>query len=77
MGWITMSKPGDKYGPCKRKCKHKDCEATRKEAGTPCLHCGEPIGYETKYYCDNSDGTRRLEHFVCAWEAEEKRRKAM
>lgn len=81
MGWIALAKPGDKYGPCKKPCKHLDCVASRKEAETRCIHCDKAIGYETKYYTNtNYDESGKLlsrayEHFACAWVAEEKRRK--
>ena len=83
MGWIMLSKPGDKYGPCKKPCKHKDCEASRIEASTPCYLCHKPIGYENKFYIETyyeDDGKltgRCYSHFVCAHVEVEKLRKAM
>jgi hypothetical protein len=81
MGWITNAAPGTKYGPCKKPCKHKDCEAARIEASTECYLCHKPIGYETKFYCDTFYGDageltgRTYRHFLCAIrEAEAKRR---
>lgn len=82
MGWIALAAPGDKFGPCKKPCKHTDCAASRKEAETPCIHCSKPIGYDTRFYTNtNHDESGKLlsrayEHFTCAWEAIERTRKA-
>ena len=82
MGWIMNAKPGDKYGPCKGECKHKDCASLREEASIPCYLCNKPIGYETKFYCDTlyDDATGKLtgrtySHFLCTWEDVEKKRR--
>jgi hypothetical protein len=74
-----ISKPGTKYGPCVGKCKRKDCAAMREEASIPCIHCGKPIGYETKFHCDTfrDDGWlmgRVYSHFVCALKDAEAKR---
>lgn len=72
MGWITNAAPGTKFGPCKKPCKHRDCEASRVEATTECYLCHKHIGYETKFYCDTfygDDGKmtgRVYRHFLCA-----------
>lgn len=73
MGWITLPTPGTKYGPCKGKCKHTDCAATRTEAETPCRYCKKPIGFDTKFYTDRDEtkvgGGTLYSHFVCAHKA--------
>ena len=40
---------GEEIGPCVKPCQHKDCAQTRQMAAAPCIHCGEPIGYETAF----------------------------
>lgn len=42
--------PGTEYGPCVSACEHRDCAATRTTAESVCPLCGDPIGYETRYY---------------------------
>lgn len=49
MRWLTLPKPGTKYGPCQEPCSHTDCEATREMAATICHYCGQPIGYDTPF----------------------------
>jgi len=46
----TLAAPGEKYGPCKEACKHKDCAAIRAMAESLCLGCEKPIGYSTAFY---------------------------
>jgi len=41
---------GDKYGPCKTDCKHKDCAEARKMARSICPKCQKAIGYEIRFY---------------------------
>lgn len=65
MGWSSIAKPGDEFGPCKTECRHVDCAAARKEAEAVCITCGEPIGYETPRYGLVSRGDQ--EHARCAW----------
>lgn len=75
MGWITIPKPGDDYGPCPDEaCKHRDCAANRRDAMWVCRLCGLPIGYDTKCYGDaghpewkEDGGGRQLVHAVCLW----------
>lgn len=50
-----LSAPGTEYGPCDTVCKHYDCKDTRALAAAPCLHCGEPIGYEVPFYDLSAD----------------------
>lgn len=54
MAFSVLSKPGTKFGPCKKACKHADCAATRKIAESLCPFCGDPIGYNTPF-ADYSD----------------------
>lgn len=42
--------PGTRTGPCAEPCEHMDCRATRENAAAECIHCNEPIGYDTRYY---------------------------
>jgi hypothetical protein len=80
-----LSKPGTKYGPCKKlNCGHKDCAATRAEAVTPCKFCGKEIGYENKFYIEtfydeltNQLTGRVYSHFVCTHMEVERLRKEM
>ena len=46
----TLPEPGTEYGPCAEPCKHTDCAATRRTAESACRYCGDPIGYERRYY---------------------------
>lgn len=71
MGWLLLDKPGDEYGPCKdENCGHSDCAASRNDAALICPHCGESIGYETKYYIHENG--RVLVHALCEWKANSK-----
>ena len=74
MGWGMLSEPGTEYGPCKERCEHTDCAATRKDAESKCLFCGERIGYGTKFYYVGDEG---LEHAVCTWKKEDERQKSL
>lgn len=62
----TLPSPGTNYGPCKTKCCHLDCAATRQQAETHCARCWKAIGYETPFY-RLSDG--RLAHAECEEDA--------
>ena len=57
-----LSKPGTEYGPCDPICGHTDCAQTRQMANTPCRICGEPIGYERRFFDSKRDG---IVHEVC------------
>ncbi len=46
----TIAPRGTQYGPCKGKCKHKDCAATRVMAKSICPGCKKAIGYDTPFY---------------------------
>ena len=46
----TLPFPGTPAGPCIETCLHRDCGQTVAMADTPCLRCGEPIGYGTPFY---------------------------
>jgi len=52
----------ERFGPCKDKCTHSDCEAARKAAAEQCIRCGQPIGYGRRYYMLREGG---LAHVVC------------
>lgn len=49
----SLPKPGTKYGPCKGTCQHTDCAQTRALAARLCPECGQPIGYDTRFYVDD------------------------
>lgn len=58
-----ISKPGTQFGPCFQSgCQHTDCNHSRKMAVTQCRLCLETIGYETRYYNDDTYG---LVHAAC------------
>lgn len=43
---------GSKYGHCEEDCNHRDCDEQRCMASSLCKECGEPIGYEIRFYRD-------------------------
>jgi hypothetical protein len=45
-----IAKPGTEFGPCADDCTHTDCAQTRALADAMCQLCGEPIGYERRFY---------------------------
>jgi hypothetical protein len=51
MAAATLPEPGTKFGPCIT-CQHRDCAETRAMAAHPCRLCGQPIGYNTRFYQD-------------------------
>jgi hypothetical protein len=57
-----LSKPGTKFGPC-RKCSHLDCAQTRLMAKSVCKFCNRVIGYGTRFV--TSPTTRRHAHEDC------------
>jgi len=63
MSSTYLSMPGEKFGPCKKACKHRDCAQTRKMAETPCRICSEPIGYDRHFYQEQD--WKVLVHEVC------------
>ena len=67
MGWGTLPEVGTEYGPCVETCEHRDCAATRADAASVCHYCGDPIGYDTKYYTEGEAAAKRLVHAVCVW----------
>jgi hypothetical protein len=58
----VLSPPGTKVGPCLEPCKHRDCAETRRMAESACTICGKPIGYDTRFYRDDTDS---YVHAVC------------
>ena len=79
MGWIMYDSPGTRNGngPCKKACKHADCQQTRLDVGAPCRYCGKPIGYGNKFYIEEDENSRHsFSHFVCLHTEAEKRWKA-
>ena len=64
MAAAALPRPGTEYGPCAEPCEHSDCASTRELAETLCVDCGEPIGYDDRFY-QLGDWTK-LEHLICA-----------
>lgn len=57
-----LPKPGTELGPCEdHGCGHTDCAETRRMAAVICRLCGEPVGYERRFYDDEG----RLVHGAC------------
>lgn len=50
MAASTLPAPGTEYGPCLDPCLHRDCVETRRMALARCDFCGDPIGYDVRYY---------------------------
>lgn len=81
----SLPTPGSKYGPCAgvttlalgAPCAHRDCAETRTMADTRCRICGEPIGYETGFFCESDGGARPfiLVHADCLYREVEEERK--
>ena len=67
MAASTLSAPGTEFGPCETDCHHRDCAATRIAAQGACQICGEPIGYDRRYYIasDGLPGRGPWEHADC------------
>lgn len=69
MAACRLPAPGTELGPCEKQCTHRDCAATREDAGRRCDRCGKPIGYEIRYYDVSSRaaqaGQRLLAHASC------------
>ena len=64
MAAATLPAPGTTVGPCAEPCAHVDCTATRKIAETCCAYCGEPIGYDTRFYRMNCGNMLDQVHVV-------------
>lgn len=77
MGWAILSAPGTEHGPCKGKCQHIDCAATRKMADNICGYCDKPIGFDQRFYQLELDGEQCFAHAPCAEREEDILRKAM
>jgi len=63
MAASALPRPGTQLGPCEDTCEHRDCAATRALAAAPCFDCGQPIGYDTRFYQLDKDA---YSHYVCA-----------
>jgi hypothetical protein len=68
MAAARLPKPGTEFGPCVDPCEHIDCAATRADADSLCHYCDGPIGYEERYYRDQSGA---LVHAICLEQAEQ------
>ena len=62
----VMPAPGTEYGPCEDECQHRDCAATRERAAFICRYCGEPIGYDTRFYIEGRPIDLLAVHALCA-----------
>lgn len=62
--------PGTKVGPCKAKCKHRDCAQTKADAAAGCRFCTKAIGFNVGFYRSRLDGG--LAHAFCFEEAVER-----
>jgi hypothetical protein len=61
-----LSKPGTELGPCATACQHVDCASARRDAESRCVYCGEPIGYETRFYARDGGMTGKgWAHALC------------
>jgi hypothetical protein len=60
----SLGKPGSKYGPCKKRCEHRDCALSRLQAAAVCRLCKRPIGYDRSFFVEGSPLT--LLHESCA-----------
>lgn len=58
-----IDKPGSKYGPCARPCRHIDCVQMREFAKRRCSICDQEIGYERRYYIKGY--WERMAHVEC------------
>lgn len=68
-----LSKPGSKFGPCKTRCNHKDCMATRETARAYCKYCWGEIGFERRFFVlEEHMSEKVLCHEACAIEEQEK-----
>jgi hypothetical protein len=65
-----LPKPGSKVGPCKSKCKHRDCGQTKAAAAATCRFCNKAIGYGVGFYRSRLSG--ELAHAFCFEEAVER-----
>lgn len=74
----VLSEPGGEHGPCVvRTCGHRDCDAVRAIADARCPHCGEPIGYDRRFYAGPAGGeATQAEHALCLEQKIEAEQKA-
>jgi hypothetical protein len=66
MAAIMIESPGKGTGPC-LKCDHTDCAENRERVKDLCAICSKPVGYDTKFFCDEA-GTGegwRTTHMLC------------
>lgn len=78
----TLPRPGTDLGPCDDDCQHRDWAATREQAATECIHCDEPIGYDTPFIIvervsePGANERLVLAHRICELEALDAMREA-
>lgn len=65
MAASSLPKPGAEYGPCKGKCKHIDCSGTRVIAAAVCRICSKSIGYNKRFYRDETGHADAYVHAAC------------
>lgn len=70
MAAAALPAPGTKFGPCEGSCEHVDCARTRADVAKACVICGEPIGYERRFYVLDDRGAA---HASCAEDEAERR----
>lgn len=68
MAASSLAAPGTEYGPCDEACEHTDCAATRVMAERNCIACAEKIGFEKRFFREDSGD---LVHMKC-WTPEAK-----
>ena len=72
MAAASFAAPGTEAGPCVGACEHHDCASTRRQVALPCVHCGQPIGYDTPMFNVTPDGDpawSKLAHAACEYRA--------
>jgi hypothetical protein len=62
MAAVALPAPGTEHGPCAEPCRHTDCAATRTMAARACIGCGQLIGYERRFF---QEDTGDLIHLAC------------
>ncbi len=63
MAYFTMPKVGEPI-TCDGECGHKDCQATRKQAATPCDACGKIIEAGKPFVFIKQEPLK-IRHYAC------------
>lgn len=56
MAGASIPRPGTELGPCKGRCHHRDCKASREQAAQVCSLCSKRIGYNRNWVNDPEHG---------------------